>query len=228
MKWGSPVIEFYTLYKEDFGAIAPPVPAAKIVPDWYRQLPAVDPSAMSTETTGQTIKACPAVFDAMADGWIVCVPADIRVELHNGEMKIGSTYPRQLATSHYNYQIRGSPDEHKQIIKFHSLWCVRTAPGYSCLFVPPLNRHSDFVVYSGIIDTDRFYQQIAPPAVLNLPDGVFTIPKGVPIVQVIPFRREKYKAVIRASKKDESDFNTQQMLGLSTTGLYRKLWRAKR
>ena len=47
-------------------------------------------------------------------------------------------------------------------------------------------------------------------------------------MQVIPFRREKFKAVIRARKDNEGDYNLQQMQGLSTTGWYRKHLRAKR
>ena len=124
--------------------------------------------------------------------------------LNDGQLfKVGTSYLRPLASAHYSYQIKGSPDEHKAIVKFHTMWCVRTSPGYSCLFIPPLNRHSDFTVFSGVIDTDKFYQQISPPAVFTRPDGNFIIPKGTPIVQVIPFRREKFTSVIRPPGSDE-------------------------
>jgi len=227
-----PAIEFFTLYEDDFDAIAPPVPARKVIPEWFRNLPPVIPEAMSAQTSGQTVKACPAFFDAMAEGWIVCTPADLWVELFdNGRgVNVGSPYPRNLASTHYGHQIKGSPDEARAIVKFHSMWCVRTSPGISCLMLPPLNRHADFSVFSGIIDTDTFHQQIAPPAVFTRGDGNFTIPKGTPLAQVIPFRREDFTAVIRPPDRHrgEGDNNLQQRQSLSEAGHYRRHLRAKR
>jgi hypothetical protein len=169
-------------------------------------------------------------LDAMGEGWILTTPADLRVELNEdgGRIEVGATYPQQIASMHYSDQIAGSPWEQKALLRIHTLWCVKTSPGYSCLLVPPLNRQSDFTVFSGIIDTDTFHQQIVMPSYVTREDGIFTIPKGTPVVQIIPFRREAFKAVIRPPHKGEGNNNAQQRTVLGEMGFYRKYLRAKR
>lgn len=225
-----PIIEFYCA-AEDFGAIAPPVPATKIIPDWYRNLPPVDPTPYGIPDAGSTVKRCVPFLEAMTQGWIVCAPADIRVEVtgDGSAAQTGTTYPVKLVAPHYSYQVKGAPFEHKIILKIHTQWMVRTSPGYSCLITQPLNRTSDLKNFSGIIDTDMFHQQITPSFIIDRPDGLFTIEKGTPLAQVIPFRRETIRGTVRAATAAEMKVNeTENRACHAGPGWYRQNAHAKR
>ena len=76
-------------------------------------------------------------------------------------------------------------------------YIIKTPPGYSCLFVPLLNNNDDrFEIISGIVDTDTFEMAINFPIVINgdkYPTLETVIKRGTPYVQVIPFKRDKWK-----------------------------------
>jgi hypothetical protein len=76
-------------------------------------------------------------------------------------------------------------------MKFHNFWTIVTPPGWSCLFVDPLNRPNGlFEIVAGIVDTDRYTAPVHFPFFATGPDGLHAIEKGSPMVQVIPFRRD--------------------------------------
>jgi hypothetical protein len=98
-------------------------------------------------------------------------------------------------------QLEGSPlIEKNKNLPFYKIlnpWKIKTPKGYSCLFVSPLNNSDDrFSIISGIVDTDTFPNEINFPIVINGDKYPFletTIKKGTPYVQIIPFKREKWK-----------------------------------
>ena len=78
--------------------------------------------------------------------------------------------------------------------KFHNKWLIKTPPGYSCLFIKPMNRMEErFEIIPGIVDTDEYINLINFPFILRKRDEQFLIKKGEPMVQVIPFKREPWK-----------------------------------
>jgi hypothetical protein len=92
-------------------------------------------------------------------------------------------------------------------MKFHNPWTIRTPPGWSCLFVPPLNRPNGvFEVLSGFVDTDTYVAPVNFPFVAIADDGVHTLPKGTPLIQVIPFLRDEgVEGVVRVESDDEAE-----------------------
>src|SRR5919106_1332496 len=56
----------------------------------------------------------------------------------------------------------------------------------SCLFLPPINRPNGVIeVISGLVDTDSYRSPVNFPFVAVAPDGVHSLKKGTPLVQVI-------------------------------------------
>ena len=102
---------------------------------------------------------------------------------------------------HPTKQLGGSPlVEKNKNLPFYKIlnpWRIKTPKGYSCLFVPPLNNSDDrFSIIPAIVDTDTFPNEINFPIVINGDKYPFletTIKKGTPYVQIIPFKREKWK-----------------------------------
>ena len=89
--------------------------------------------------------------------------------------------------------------------KFINKWLIKTPPGYSCLFVHPMNRYDEdrFKIIEGIVDTDTYISTINFPFILLKRDKQFLIKKGDPMVQVIPFKRESWKMVIKGKKSQD-------------------------
>jgi len=110
-------------------------------------------------------------------------------------------------------------------------WIIKTPPGYSCLFLPPLNNTDDrFSIIPGIVDTDQFPREVNFPIIIN-GDKYKTlktiIEKGTPYVQVIPFRRESWKMKIIGHNTDK--FNRKKIFyGLKVLHNYKKRFWSKK
>ena len=224
----------FTCQPEDHGVIAPPVPAKAWLPDWFRRLPAVDESVTGLNNTGLTVKRCMPFLDAMTTGWIIVLPATLRLEISEDGTCVDSgwDFDRPLVASHGAHQVKGNPFAPRPPCKFLNYWTIATPPGWSCLFVQPLNRPNGvFEVVSGIVDTDTYRSPIHFPFFATGPDGLHVIEKGSPLVQVIPFRRDTtdLAADIRAETRDEAATRQKVLRNTQASeGWYRTAARAKR
>ena len=84
------------------------------------------------------------------------------------------------------------------VVKYMTPWIIETDPGYSAIFLPPINRlEIPIVPLVGLVDTDTYFNNVNIPFIHTamLPDEKkHVIPAGTPICQVIPFKREEWKA----------------------------------
>ena len=137
-----------------------------------------------------------------------------------------------MVSNHSAFQAAGNPYEPRPLMKFHNPWTIRTPSGWSCLFVPPLNRPDPIVdVLSGVVHTDRYLAPVNFPFVAIAEDGVHTLPKGTPLVQVIPFRRddERLEGVVRAeTDRDAEERERVYRNTLAGEGWYRRQSRSSR
>jgi len=219
---------------EDKGVIPEPYPARDYLPAWFKKLPPVDRSVVSATNNGQTIRRCMPFLDAMTTGWILPLAATVRIAIKdNGQtVDAGWEFDRTMVSNHAPYQVAGHPAAPRPPCKLHNYWTIRTPPGWSCLFVPPLNRDNGILtVLAGVVDTDRYASLINFPFFGSGPDGVHTLEKGTPIVQVTPFRRQmtSLPGVVRAERPDDS--RTRERIFRNTLagdGWYRRHARAKR
>jgi hypothetical protein len=84
-----------------------------------------------------------------------------------------------------------NPANPRPPMKFMNYWMIRAAPGYSLLFVPPLNRPDPrFTCMSGMVDSDGYFEYVNFPFLFNEPNFHGIIPAGTPLVQVIPIKRD--------------------------------------
>jgi hypothetical protein len=219
---------------EDDGVIAPPVAAKTVMPDWFRRLPAVDAAVACASNNGLTVKRCMPFLDAMTSGWILPLAATVRLEIRDEGrvVEAGWEFDRVMVSNHGAHQVAGNPREPSPPCKFHNYWSIQTAPGWSCLFVPPLNRPGQpFECVAGVVDTDTYSAHINLPFFASAPDGVYTIEKGTPLVQVIPFLRDAStgKAHIGVETAAEREERIRVLRNtLAGEGWYRKVARAAR
>ena len=200
-----------------------PIPIKLNIPEWYKKL------KHSTEL--RTVKGCMPFLDSMSTGYLLKIPIDIRIR-HNvtnentgekdGFWKTGNIDSHlmkserinvngQKPDTHTAFQLEGSPTvEKNKNLPFYKIlnpWIIKTPPGYSSLFVSPLNNSDDrFSIIPGIVDTDTYNQEINFPIVINGDkyDVLDTIiKKGTPYVQIIPFKRDSWEMKIKGESVDK-------------------------
>lgn len=203
-----PRIEFLCS-PDDKGVIAEPFPAKGHLPAWFKKLAPVARPELGARSNAQTIKRCMPFLDAMTTGWIIPLAASVRLEVKDQgrAVEYGWEFDRTMVSNHLSYQIDGHPLQPRPPLKMHNYWTIRTPPGWSCLFVAPLNRpHPALEVIAGVVDTDRYHGLIHFPFLVTGPDGLYALDKAMPFVQVIPFERRGtlVDAVIRAESPQEA------------------------
>lgn len=221
---------------DNVGVIAPPVQAGKAVPDWFKALPPVDRTALSARNNALTIKRCLPFIDALTIGWIIPLAASVRLEVSEGGTKVdvGWEFDQTMISAHNPGQVAGHPKAPSPPLKFHNHWTIVTPPGWSCLFLAPLNRpHPAFDVLAGIVDTDEYRSPVHFPFFPPAADGVYEIDQGTPIAQLIPFRRDASALALEAEIRAETDAEAdeRERIHRATTagaGWYRTQARAPR
>ena len=202
--------EDYFERKEDY-----PIPAVVNIPEWYKKL--------EHSVEKRTIKGCMPFLDTLKIGYILKMPQDMLIKHNVPNPEKDDTldsfqrsslqdhtdfivakslnFNTGVPEAHPTHQLEGAPFIEKNSNQsFHKIlnpWIINTPPGYSCLFVSPLNNADDrFSILPGIVDTDEFNIPINFPIVLNgdkYPTQELFIKKGTPYVQVIPFKRDNWK-----------------------------------
>ena len=204
-----------------------PQVASKFIPKYYKSCPQQN----GDNPENSTVKRCIPFLDALTKGFIIPLWADCRVEAKDGIINIQFPSNLKMAESLGHHTIEQIPDHPlsnckygKIPLKFFNPWVIQTPKGYSCLITSPFNHmETKFKILDAIIDTDTYYNMINFPFIWTGGDGDFLLPKGMPIVQVIPFKREDFKS--KVSKIDEQKLlTTQSKLGTFLKNKYRRLF----
>lgn len=230
---GGASIEFLCA-PEDKGVIAEPVPAGTVLPEWFRRLPPADRDHVAARDSALTVKRCMPFLDAMAVGWILPLCATVRLEISDSGNVVdaGWDFDRTMVTFHAALQVAGHPRSPRPACKLHNYWTIRTPKGWSCLLLPSLNRPNDVVeIIAGVVDTDTYHAPINFPFFVVAADGRYVLEKGLPLVQVVPFRRDAaaLKSVIRAEAPAEAAARERiRRATLAGDGWYRTNARAER
>lgn len=182
-----------------------PVPATRVVPEWYKAMPEYwngKREVVDTQIT-HTVKKCVPVWDALTAGYVIRTHVDIQVSERGGQAYY--EWPSQNAIGFH--PVEQAPN-HPAVTagvpypKWHSPWAISTPRGYSCLFIPPMhNPNGIFTVMPGIVDTDTYTAPVNFPFTLDDQAWRGIIPAGTPMVQVIPFKRDDW-AMRMGSDKD--------------------------
>lgn len=170
-----------------------PQPASRFIPEEYKKLERFKNNNFHTPT----VKTCMPFLDSLTAGYIIPFDQDYLVDPVETDFTIVPANREQNDFGFHNQT--QLPEVWKKISgenagKFHNKWLIKTPPGYSCLFVKPMNRIEErFEMISGIVDTDTYVNAINFPFILRKRDEQFLIKKGEPMIQVIPFKRESWK-----------------------------------
>lgn len=195
-------IKFIPFKPSENGELLKPIPALKNLPDWYKdKSPFTDGKKQKVfpdSTKNITVKWCNPFGDALGTGYFLLLENDVQVTkedgghsfvwLRGGDNFIGDHSKTQISP---DLIPKGYSD---QPWKFLNFWGIETPPGYSTLFTHPMNRSElPFLTLSGVVDTDDYNQPVNFPFVIR-EDFEGILEAGTPIAQVVPFRRESWKA----------------------------------
>ena len=218
------------------GLLAPPVPAAQGLPDWFKAMPPQAFNAVSSQV-GDTVKRCPPFIDAMTSGFLIPLICDVRVE--NGEFTWDNDLPpggavgytRSPIGFHDASQVIGTPlfNADRFLIKFHNLWTIQAPEGYALLFTHPANRFDlPFTTLTGLVDCDRYHDlPINFPAHWHDENFSGVLPKGTPVAQCIPVRRETWGARTASFTEEEAQRAHELIDAIAREkGVYRRQFRA--
>jgi hypothetical protein len=228
-------IEF-TLIDEQYMWMDKPVPAITHIPEWYRNMSSFKDNEkklrVGGRATNQTIKRCIPFMEAMTAGYYITLPADVMVsKADDGTSQINWLTNVDFITTHDVFQTAEFPipNEYEFLpFKFMNFFLIKTPPGYSSLFVHPLNRPDlPFMSFSGFVDTDTHDVGIHFPFLLRK-DFEGVIEKGTPIIQVIPIKRDEWQSDVSKTAKASESFAKIEKYFSYVTRAYKKLaWHRK-
>ena len=193
--------------EDDYDVIPEPYPSRKFIPDWFKKLD----SKLSVKLTSSTIKRCPPFLDAMQAGWIIPLAGDVYFKVNEDCSGITYewTYHKPLVENHGVEQLSGAikhPSYPTHPMKFLNYWQIKVKRGWSCLFVPPLNRaNKNFECISGIVECDKYDEYINFPFIWKTPNFEGVIEAGTPLIQVIPIKRNTLKKDFKCRKQTKKE-----------------------
>jgi hypothetical protein len=208
-----------------------PKPASKLIPDWYKNINSYisgERKPTGNGNTSATIKRCMPVFDAITAGYIIESPADVFVSIRNNQQwfewsdfGLIQFHPIEQAPEHPAKN--GFPYP-----KWTNSWAISTPKGYSTLFVQPFHRESIFTILPGIVDTDTYTAPVNFPFTINDPTFEGLIPKGTPIAQIIPFKRDSWTMELGDKKDLEAQAKIAKKLQSKFFDRYKQMFWSKK
>jgi hypothetical protein len=218
------------------GKLPPPIMATLGLPNWLKAMPTQAFNSMDMREE-DTVKRCPPFVDAMTSGFLIPLICDLRIE--NGEVSWDNDfppggafdYPRSPVGFHDGSQVVDSPlfEPDRLLIKFHNLWTIKAPEGYSLLFTHPVNRFDlPFTTLSGLVDCDSFCDGLIHfPAHWHDVNFSGVLPRGTPVAQCVPVKRESWVSRIATLTAEEAQRAHDLTKAISReTGLYRRNFRA--
>ena len=237
--------------EEHIQSMALPSPALNFVPDWFKKTQTFlsqnpwstyDDNGTITGSTTATVKKCVPFLDSMTAGYIIPCPFDIHINVVDSSdgpnLFMSWNYEDyDFLLSHNTLQLGDHPVTKDKlpggkVWKIMNPWHIETPPGYSCLFVNPLNHSSlDLNFFSGIVDTDTYNDKVNFPFLWTGDFGERVIKKGTPLIQIIPFKRENWSSSVNSlTPTIQSKFSWQakKVKSLLVDGYRKYFWTKKK
>jgi hypothetical protein len=223
----TPLIEFLCS-EEDFGNIPEPIPASKLMPQWFKDIkPAATDKGNRDQYGGvaMSAKKCSPLLDALSLGYIIPLWGDINIRTSaegetNQFIELGGNWFGMVASFHSPSQLGGNTNKLTKgmpAVKWINRIVIKTAPGYSTLFIPPIGHiEPRFTCLPGLVDTDRYPKEVNFPALWHAMGHDAIVAAGTPLVTCIPIRRSdmgrdaRLRAMTKLEAKTIGDIGRRQ------------------
>lgn len=211
-------------FGSEFNAVDPLIPAKKFIPDWYKLIKSYNEKSIrfnQDNSIFKNVRQCMPFFDSLSSGYMITLYTDIHVsDQENGKKfirwesqktrgKVGDDaeeYPVTARNPEDNpvpYPAGCAPDHFAWMLPYY----LKIQPGYSILVSHPFNRFDlPFVTLTGIMDAENSIARGNLPFFIKS-DFEGIIPKGTPIAQLLPFKRDSWQAIEDNSIIEEGELN---------------------
>jgi hypothetical protein len=236
-------IDFILVDSDKDGSFLEVKKAIDVMPEWYKNLPGTAVLRENDKRKDLTAKRCIPILDAFNSGYVLVTTEDYIFGKNDNQYTF--TGSRNVATKAIGMHpwtqlgdITLSPEFIEYAFKWGNPYLIKTPPGYSCMFTHPLNYFDlPFHSMSGVVDTDNYIMPVLFPFMMkNNFEGL--IPKGTPVIQIIPFKREDWKSniydkvspIFTVKKEDARiDYESERYLnGEAAGGMYKRDYRKKK
>ena len=234
-------IEFTYLSEYAFNVCERPQPSKAYLPEWFVNMPPYTPSPQSPtgnkiivqdHESNATAKKCTPMLDAMVTGYTIPLWSDIQIRQEGGTPHLSWRVSQDVFGVHGNWgapQVPPPPGYDNVVFKFNTFFRVRTPKGYS-IMVRNVAGHngSPFYAIPAIIDTDKSVIDTNIPLWIRSDfDGI--VEKGTPVAQIIPFKRDDWKAKFTWITEDQ--MKQEQDKGFASTivnNYVKNIWSKKK
>lgn len=183
----------------------PPEPAISVLPEWYkslsrfyksnRDLDSNPVNHIGTDGSASSTKMCMPYFDALTMGYVYVLSDNVYVDLDEYGKPIVTWDGQNFVVDQRGMLLDVPIPDHCHPIHYgwRMDWYYETPPGYSVLITHPMNRDDlPFHTLSGVVDADNWGLPVFIAFFLRRGFRGM-IPKGTPIFQMIPFKRDDWE-----------------------------------
>ena len=198
------IIKFTPAFTGYEHRLTPPQPAVRNVPEWYKSLAKFDKSNdditlgvknnIGADGAMVATKMCMPFFDALTGGYHYVLEDDVHVDqTKSGKPIISWDGEVMMVDKRPTIELPVPDGCHPIHYGWRMNWYYETPPGYSVLITHPMNRYDlPFYTMSGVVESDIWGLPVFTAFFLKK-NFIGTIPKGTPIFQIIPFKRENWE-----------------------------------
>lgn len=194
-----------------------PLPATSFIPDWYKKIPLYSNNTQTFDLSphpNSTVKKCFPVLDAIGAGYIMPLWADLLVTRDENDLPYikWNTHETVLETwserQVSSYDLPNNTD--KIVFKYMHGWQIKTPKNWSVLITQPIGyTNNPFTFLTGVVDTDKLITEINAPFVVKKGfEGI--VEKGTPMFQIIPIKREDWKAEYSEKPANQHYFDVEK------------------
>ena len=219
---------------KDTSLLYPPVPAGKIIPQWYKDIP-IELKKLTNYIDKDgvpSVKRCIPVLDYLTSGYVIKNSWEIiaKPQFKDGFRSFSLECNRDRYVGAHPWQ--QAPVEIYKVknhyFKINQQWMIRTPPGYSCLiYQPHYLFNENFNMLPAIVDTDKHNDFIGLIGYLKI-DKEFTIAPGEPLVTVFPFERKEWHSEISFDVNIGKNTSFKYYLQGLWHGFYQKIFHTKK
>lgn len=193
-----------------------PIAMSELVPQWWRKMDEFLPDDGNFPM--RTVKGCRPFMDQMVAGWALTLPQKLHFKADSEEdggfvqWSWADQFGGQPMSHHGNEQF-SSEVAKPPYIKLNMAFGIRTPPGWSMMFLP-LWMHNTELPFSpvpALVDTDSYAAVVNLPCIWEKRPWEGVIDAGTPVAQVIPIKREDWRATERDWKDSQAESDTMKV-----------------
>lgn len=186
--------------------VACPESAKSLLPLWYKESKIKKlPLDNTDDKEPRGLKSCTPFLDALTSGYVQRTWSDIYIDNQNNILTFKCSDNPLMLESRSQVNIPISDRYYPIEFAWLMPWIPKTPKGYSVLCTHPHNRLDlPFTTLTGIVDSDEFNHVGFGKFPFYIEKG-FTgiIPKGTPIIQITPFKRDDWDSNAKTYQPEE-------------------------